>query len=401
MPCRSSRVRSSSRSALRIDLGKLPGLNVVPPVPKDETLAIWADRVSMILKDDALPVLRGLELCLPEKADPLAYYGPGRSPDEQRRLYGFLQERIEAREPITFNALRWEDQGGRRYPTFIPGYKRALPISRNSYSKATTKYLLSAIPREVRAMLKMPEGWSTNPLCGDFKCCHMAIALALSGDKRLADDLKGDVHQQAGDHVLRKLEWAGGLSVDQRRTFGKLLNLKMLFGTTASGVQQAASGVLGRDLGEREAQEIAWAWWDRYRALSRFRERVFKRIKEARSRGVGLVVVSPSGKRSRFSPAEVKGEPMKGESQGKGIKGAQRSIFSAIPRAVEGDLLDLTLRYWHQGRDAHDGRLVLPIYDGIYFAARDGREHETWTAMENAAARAAKEIGVRTKFVRE
>jgi hypothetical protein len=383
-------------SPLRLNLVRhCPALRKLPPGPTaKETQAIWADRLPLLLPSKALPELHGQLLCLPERADPNLPYGPGRRPEEQRLLLRYLLDKAEAQESFTFNALWWEKRGGRRYPFLIPGYQGKLTITRHAYEALKHKHLLAATPRDVRAFLEVRDGWVL--LHGDFACCQMALAQSLAPDPQLARDLRGDIHQVVGDL------FAGQRGTPKlRRTFGKLLNYTMMFGGTAQSVQEAARKALGCSMPEDEAQQILRAWWDRYPKLRGFRKQVDANVDKARNEDRSFVVVSPSGRRSTFYPAQVKGHRYKPTVKEKGPKGAKRSIFSAILRAVEGDLMDRMLHHWHAGRDAHGGRLALPLYDGIIFGAREGRKDETWAAMERAAARAAKELGVRTRLVRE
>ncbi|MBW2254966.1 MAG: hypothetical protein JRI25_10265 [Deltaproteobacteria bacterium] len=153
----------------------------------------------------------------------------------------------------------------------------------------------------------------------------------------------------------------------KRRDFGKLVNNSMLFGLSAHGLQRHVQDVFDQDPGIESASSVWDAWWGRYVSLRAFREWVQAVVRQAQVEGRALVIEAPSGRKSRFSKVEVLGGVGKGRRE-KGPDGAWRTIFSAIFRGVEGDLL--------------------------LMAAPMGRETAVWTALEAAGALAAREIGV-------
>ena len=122
---------------------------------------------------------------------------------------------------------------------------------------------------------------------------------------------------------------------------------------------------------------------------------------KGRVEGLPMELEGPSGRVSRFSKAEVAGRVSKGHQKPKGPDPVWPSIFSAMFRAVEGDLMDGLLARFHSHRLEHGGQLVLPIYDGLLVAAPVGREEIVWAHLERAGAAAAEELGVPTTLVRK
>ncbi|MBI2377992.1 MAG: hypothetical protein HYV07_28580 [Deltaproteobacteria bacterium] len=343
-----------------------------------------------MLSKSALPVLDCWQLELTGAAPPSfpgwVPEGPGRTPLEATPLIAYLRDHAVRGEPFTFNALHLEPQGGRSYPFYMAGYDGPITISGNAYEaagKRGPRLLLAAVRRDVRALLQAPPGWSLLEL--DFKSCHPAIGLALSGDEQLARDLSGDIHQVVGDAV------APQLAQPDRRTLGKRLNNAMLFGLSSYGVRDLALEVLGRPPLDGTVQSLWSAWWARYPRLAAFRDEVIALVRRAQVEGFALEVVAPSGRRSRFSRAEVRGEVAKGRPA-HGPEGAWRTVLSACFRAVEGDLLNQTLRHLHANDSA--ARPALPLYDGLVGAAPTGAEAAAREAMLAAADQAVLDLGI-------
>ena len=122
---------------------------------------------------------------------------------------------------------------------------------------------------------------------------------------------------------------------------------------------------------------------------------------KAQVEGLPLEFVAPSGRVSRFSKDEVAGRVSKGHRRAKGPDRVWPSVLSAMFRAVEGDLMDGVLARFHDARNEHGGRLVLPLYDGLLVAAPVGREDAVWTALQSAGNSAAGELGIPTRLVRK
>jgi hypothetical protein len=309
---------------------------------------------------------------------------------EAAPLIAFLREHALGGTPFTFNAAHLEDQGGRTYPFFLVGYGGPITISKRQYEAAGgrgPRLLLTAIRRDVRALLSAPPGWSLLEL--DFKACHAAIGMALSGDEQLARDLEDDVHQTIGDMVAPP-----NFSPPHRRALGKQLNNSMLFGMTSHGVRELARDTLGRDALDGTGEGVSGAWWARYPRLAAFRDRVRALVAQAQAEARGVEIVAPSGRRSRFSPAEVAGRVDKGQGA-KSAEGAWTSLFSAAFRAAEADLLERT--FLHFFEQATGGQIMLPIYDGAVLSAPVGSEDLVRTALLAAARTAAGEIGIQVR----
>ncbi|MBI2378506.1 MAG: hypothetical protein HYV07_31195 [Deltaproteobacteria bacterium] len=347
-------------------------------------------RVPLVLPRSALPVLDRWQLELTGTAPPSfpgwVPEGPGRTPLEATPLIAYLRDHAVCGEPFTFNALHLEPQGGRSYPFFLSDYDGPITVSSNRYEAAAMRgprLLLAAIRRDVRALFQAPPGWSLLEL--DFKSCHPAIGLALSGDEQLERDLSGDIHQLIGDAV------APQRAQPDRRTLGKRLNNAMLFGLSSYGARDLSIEVLGRPPLDGTGQGLWSAWWARYPRLAAFRDEVIALVRTVQLEGFALEIVAPSGRRSRFSPAEVRGEVAKGRPA-HGPDGAWRTVFSACFRAVEGDVLNQTLRHLH----ANDGgaRPALPLYDGLIVAAPTGAEEAAQRALLAAAERAVLDLGI-------
>ncbi|MBW2255956.1 MAG: hypothetical protein JRI25_15340 [Deltaproteobacteria bacterium] len=378
-----------------ITLSSQTPLQSVPACSLHEIESWWTDRVPLHLEPDALPLLDQWDAellgSMPPSFPGWKPEGPGRTPVEAAPLIAFLRHHAEAGTPFTFNALFREHQGGREYPFFIDTYTGKLTISNRAYAKAkdhTSRLMLSAIRRDVRALLRLPQGWTL--ITGDFKSCHGYLALAVTGDPDLARDLQGDFHQVTGDRMVHP-----DVEKAKRRDFGKLVNNSMLFGLSARGLQRHAVEFLNHDPGIESASSSWDAWWARYPYLRAFREWVQDLVHQAQVEGRPLEVVSPSGRKSRFSKVEVLGKVAKGSGRReKGPDGAWRTIFSTIFRAVEGDLLQRTLAHFCAGHAGHGGKPVLPLYDALMVAAPLGREQAVWKALEAAGALAAGEIGV-------
>jgi hypothetical protein len=313
--------------------------------------------------------------------------GPGRTPIDAAPLIAYLREHAVSGEPLTYNVLHRENHGGRLYPFYVAGYEGPLTISKNKYNEAGRRgprLLLAAIRRDVRALLEAPTGWSLLEL--DYRACHAAIALALSGDEQLAADLERDIHQATGDRFVSDVD-----DPAKRRDIGKFLNNAMLFGISAQGLRQHALLLLGRLPRDGTGQGVLNAWWARYPRLAAFRDEVETLVRDAQLLRCALEIVAPSGSVSRFSAGEVAGVVGRGR-QAPGRDGAWRTVFSAAFRAVEGDLMDLVFRHFAASRVG--GRLALPIYDGALVAAPRDLVEGVQQALLAAAKKAVEELGV-------
>ena len=280
-----------------------------------------------------------------------------------------------------------EKQGGRSYPFFLDGYDGPLTISKRAYEaagKCGPRLLLSAVRRDVRAVFGVPPGWLLLEV--DFRSCHAAIGVALSGDEQLAADVDADIHQVIGDRMFRSLRDAAG-----RRAAGKELNNAMLFGMSPAGLRMLTRNVLGRDPKDGTGERGWAAWWLRYPDLAAFRDEVRGLVRQAQVQRSGLEIEAPSGRVSKFRSAELAGKSFKGGPD-RPPEGVWPTIFSAAFRTVEGDLLDGTLRRFHG--DGAGGQPVLPLFDGLIAAAPSGEEDAVRRALEDAAERAAQDLGL-------
>jgi hypothetical protein len=159
----------------------------------------------------------------------------------------------------------------------------------------------------------------------------------------------------------------------------------MLFGAEPSTLRR------NHGLSARDAERAWSAWWTRYRRLAELRDHVHALVREAQAKRCALEIEAPSGRVSRFSAAEVAGA-IAPHGAPKGPEGAWRSLWSAAFRAVEGDLMDTTVR--HFAELPMGGKLVLPIYDGMILAAPAGAENAVEVALRRAAVTAAHDIGI-------
>ena len=368
-------------------------LSPVPPTSPKAVPALWADRVPMVLGPDALEPLETWERQLhglePPSDPGWRPEGPGRSPVDAQPLIDWLRACVERSEPISFNALYLERQGGRSYPYWLETYTGPLNVSRNAYTEAkkrAPRLLLAAIHRDVRSKLRAPPGWSL--LVGDYQTCHGWLAHALTEDDALARDLASDIHQVVGDVLEPRVP------AHVRRQYGKALNNSMLFGLSPVGLRKLHREFHHVDPGAAWAEQgHAW-WWGRYPQLATFRDQVQALVLQAQVENRALHIVAPSGRVSKFSSAELRGKVPKGGKPPKSPEAMWRTVFSAVFRAVEGDLLDRTLAHWHTGGAAHGGRLVLPMYDGVLVAAPEGAVDIVAAALEAVGAHAAAELGV-------
>ena len=362
----------------------------VPLASPAEVRSWFANRVSMVLPADTVEQLDQWERELGEGKSSTSPgwrpVGPGRTPDEALPLVAWLREHAVKERPFTFNALHREKQGGRMYPFFIDGYDGPVTISGNKYTAAKTRgrLLLSAIRRDVRANLGVPEGWSLIEF--DFRSCHAAIGVALSGDEQLAADVENDIHQIIGDIAFKSVDDAS-----LRRTFGKKVNNAMFFGLSPAGLRRLIRDLLGRDPKDGTGERAWSAWWARYPQLAVFRDEVKALVSQAQLQRCSIEVEAPSRRLSKFSAAEAGGRSFKGRPD-RGLDEVWRTVFSACFRAVEGDLLDATLRHFHS--DSAGGQPVLPLYDGMLAASPSGSVPIVCHALQASARRAAHDIGL-------
>lgn len=310
---------------------------------------------------------------------------PWLAPAEARSLIGLLRDSAERGTQFTFNAVHLERQGGRLHPFQIPGYTGPLTIWRRTYGEAETRLLLSGIRKDVRHLLQGPHGWTLLEL--DYKSCHAAIGHALSGDPTLGADLDADIHQVVGNYLVSSTE----LDSAARKAFGKRVNNAMLFGAGPATLERFTREGLGREPKAGAAEAVWRAWWGRYPRLAAFRDEVQRSVQTAQLNGVGLEIVPPSGRLSKFTAGEVQGRVSKGR-RAPGLDGMWRTVMSACFRAVEADLLNGVLRRLH----ALGGlvRVALPLYDGLIAGAPIGSEDAAQTALLKAAEEAVAEIGI-------
>lgn len=359
---------------LRITTAHAPG-PIAPIDPFDlAELAVLLDRPAPLLLDrGALEVIDRLER-EPRDRDRT---GPGRSPEERAGLLAYLRAAALEGRPIRVNAIHLERQGGRAYAFAIPRYAGPTLISVRQYSAHRgERHLLAAMPRELRALLRAPAHQALTSY--DYSSAHPRMAYALSGDPLLGEDLERDVHQLTGDRLAPQLEpW-------QRREIGKAVNNSMLFGLSPEG--------LGRDLARRglrlDARAAHAAWWQRYPQLEALRLDLQHRVALAQHLAVPLEVLSPSGRVSRFSAAEVRGWRKVGPVA---PDESWRSIWAAIFRAVEGDLLLELLRRLR--RKAPEARLALPIYDGLIVSVPTADAVVTHKALIDSGRAALEALG--------
>jgi hypothetical protein len=367
----------------------------IPPVDKCDVALWWADRVPCVYTPAGVPVLDRWEAELVGAAPPSfpdwTPRGPGRSEYEAAPLITWLRSRAHSAKPITFNALWKEKQGGRCYPYYLRGYEGQLTISAHSYAaegKKGPKLLLSAIRRDARPYLCVVSPWVQ--VEGDFSSCHGYIAFGLSGDDQLKADLAAGFHQVTGDWML-----TGDAEAPFRRRIGKAVNNAMLFGMESAGLLRLISKFFPGQVPEAWARRAWELWWSRYPRLAAFRDHIQELVRVAQQARVGFDIISPSGRLSRFAPYEVRGEVGKGTRKvAPGLNGAWRTVFSALFRAVEGDLLDQTLRHFHSIREAHGARLILPLYDGLTIAALPEQQDIAERALTICGRQAAQDLGL-------
>ncbi|MBI2375111.1 MAG: hypothetical protein HYV07_14030 [Deltaproteobacteria bacterium] len=181
------------------------------------------------------------------------------------------------------------------------------------------------------------------------------------------------------------------LGIVERRALGKQLNNSMLFGLTPNGVRDLAVKVLGREPRDGTGHAVWSAWWARYAKLAAFRDKVFGLVRRAQYERCGLHIRSPSGRLSKYSPAEIQGRVGRGR-RAPGPDGIWRTVFSACFRSVEGDLLDATLRNFHA--ESGGGRPVLPMYDGLIAAGPTDAVEFAQHALLAAAEAAIRDLGI-------
>ena len=381
---------AAPEAMMRIVLAERGSLRRVPLTSAAEVRDWFADRVPMVLPPQAVELLDAWEAELRDAPSSIPGWrpvGPGRRPEDALPMVTYLRECAVNGESFTFNAVPREKQGGRMYPTYFTAYPGPVTISDNKSAEAKRagrSLLVSAIRRDVRALIEAPPGWSLIEL--DFRSCHAAIGVALTGDEQLAADVDADVHQVIGD-----LAFGSEPDAKVRRAYGKELNNSMFYGRTVHGLARLTEDLLRRPPKDRTGERAWNAWWSRYIDLAAFKNEIENLVKNAQTLGQHLEIVAPSGRVLKFSHQELMGRSFKGKPD-KHPDEMWRSVFSAIFRAVEGDLLDGTLRHFHDANAG--GRPVLPLYDGGLFAAPEGDEESVSAALEAAAAKAAADLGV-------
>lgn len=355
--------------AVRIGL-----LSPVTPTTAEDVRAAWADSPPMRLPQAALPLLDEWATSL-RRPGPHTE-GPGRSPAEASPLIAYLRKAACEGLPIAMTALHRERHGGRLYPLALLDYAGPVSISDRQLARHHPRLLLSAIRRDVRALLTGPDGQGL--LDVDLTACHAAIAVALSHDPQLQDDLRGSLYQRAGDRWGSRLADPGA-----RRGLGKRLVLALLMGGGPAAVQEVA-GLHGLAPTREVAAAVAAAWWDRYPRLRAQRDGLARAVHRAAEATAALELVSPTGWVSRWSPAEVRG--YRAGQPARTLDEVVRSVWSAAFRAVEASILDRAVRYM----TALGVQPVLPVYDGLLVLDGPG----VATAARTAALAAAAELGV-------
>ena len=346
--------------------------------------SFWDQRLPFVVPRSALAAIDGVEA----PTDASGFISAMSSPLlPLLRTHALQDGRLRE---VTFNALYREKHGGREYPLICTDYDGPLMITKKAYRTTKTRYLLSAIPRIVRRHLGLPSGWVL--VVGDFKSCHPAIAFALTADPALGEDLAtGDIHQVTGDWILAA---ASNWAATARRELGKAVNNAMLFGLTERGIAACIQRALGVPIDGAWATYVWHAWWSRYPLLAEYRNQAHAFVQYCGANDEALNILSPGGWRSHFSPAELRGAVAAGPGHGQGPEAAARSVFSAVFRGIESDLLRLTITHFHGTASEHEGKGVLPLYDGLYIGARTDRVNQVVQALEDAGRRAADELGI-------
>lgn len=373
----------SHRKTARWDLTQNGPLRSVR-IDRKVVTSFWDQRLPFVVPRSALAAIDGVE----DPTDASGFISAMSSPLLPLLRTHALQDG-HLRE-VTFNALYREKQGGREYPMVIPGYRGSLCISKNKYNAATVRYLLSATPRVVRDHFDLPAGWSQ--LVADFKSCHPHMAGLLSGDAQmLADVATGDMHKVTGSWMSQGL---GALAANDVRDLGKWMNNKMLFGLTRKGLAKGVYVLPGVLKDEAWATTIWHEWWARYPTLWGLYSRIQDYVAGCGARDEHLDIISPGGWRSGFSPAELRGTAPARNGQPKGPDGAARSVFSAVFRAVESDLLRLTIINIVRSSSEGCVKGVLPLYDGLYLGCRPDDVEQATAIVEAAAKQAAMAMGL-------
>ncbi len=366
----------------------------VPRTRAVDVRAWWAERPSMVLNEECLPLLEAWSRRVSDsvycRGMKESLRGVRENSDDPQPLIQWLRRKVLERAPFTFNALQVERRGGRAYPYFIERYNGRVTISRDAFNRfdgAGERLLITNMTRELRRSLMLTHDMV--PMEVDFRSCHAHIALALSGDETLRRDLQGDFHQVVGDALAPHVHGAA-----QRRVLGKHVNNSMFFGVTHHGLARIHREELGVDAPKGWARAVSSEWWRRYATLESFCERLRGHVERAQVTGQTLVLITPGGRRSQYSPDDVQGMVPGRSRHSRGHEAAWRSIFSGVFRAVEGELLSRTIARFHADRLRHRGAPVLPIYDGLLIGAPRGAEVRVWRGIEQAAFEAAGEVGV-------
>ena len=295
------------------------------------------------------------------------------------------------RTPIRFNALWRGKQGGRLYPYLLPGYSGGLLASRRHHDAAPVRLLLAALAKPVRAHLRTADGLELRAF--DIRNAHGALAAAWSGDRNQAEWARGDMHARMGralvDGPLSGVALPAGMTA---RDLGKLLNNPMVFGQTSEGYRRSLAG-WGLEIPLELAARIYRRWWASFPAFRAGRDRIYGAVEESRLEGRGFELMTPRGWRSRWSFGEVRGFVKGGRR--KPLGSVQRSIFSAIFRGLEGDLIRSVC---HQ-LDRWRVRVALPVYDELLIVD-DGRGAELNGIMDAVLAAACDDCGFPPGLIR-
>ncbi len=298
--------------------------------------------------------------------------------------------------PFRFNAL-WRGggkgkQGGRLYPYLLPGYSGGLKASRRCHEKAPVRLLLSTLAKTVRRHLRTAEGLELRAF--DICNAHGALAAAWSRDPVLADRVRGDMHATVGRVLVDGPLKGAALPVGMTpRELGKLLNNPMVFGQTPEGYRRKLAAE-GLEISPELAARIHRSWWARFPTFRAGRDRIYAQVEEARLGGLPYGLVTPRGWPSKWSPGEVRGFDKKGGRR-KSLGDMQRSIFSAIFRGLEGDLI----RSVCHRLDRWGVRVALPVYDELLIVD-DGRGAELNGIMDEALAGACDDCGLPSDLIR-
>ena len=305
---------------------------------------------------------------------------------------GFLRPLCHETGPELSPNLVWrETHGGRKYPTYLPGYTGPVVVSEARWRSARRPggLLLSAISRSKREGFRAPPGKVF--LDVDIDQCFPSILAALSGDEDLARACHGDLHQVSGDLLVP------GMDPSERRSIGKLFNLSAVGGITAPGWSYHLKD-RGVEVSLDEASLMLETWWGRFPAARDLRDSWGAMHRETARRGSSLRVKLPGFRGFTFGAGAVRGGAKKGYVVKEGtpdsrLSAAVRTTLSSVFRGMEGLLLDRSLQLIYPLR--REGvRLVLPMYDGVLLQVPEDRAETLSREVRAAFAQSLREVGV-------